>query len=478
MIHDTVAAYFEARREEITARLARLTEIPSVASAAEEGKPFGGEVDSALLLAEALFREEGFPTERAPGGEYLLASFGEGERTLGIFAHADVVPAGDGWEVTAPFSPLLRDGLLIARGAEDNKAGVIAALYLFMVARDLLPPLGVRLLAFVGGNEETGMLDIAAFLSAHKVPDVSLVPDNDPPLSLGEKGRAEGWLVSPPVFSDVLDFTGGHAYNVVLDAATVTLRYSEALLSSLLALSAGREDLLITPLHEEGTIRLRAKGKAAHASRPEGSRNAAAVAAELLSRSDVLSPDERAALTAASFFLSDPFGGTLGIAGEDGPFGRRTAASGMVRMRGRRLYLSEDIRYGAGVLWEKELCPSLLDALSDEDFELYLVSAHDGFDIGENDPLVAGLLAAYTRVVGDSAAPYYSGGGTYARHLPRAFSMGLSVPGVGALPEEVLGAGHGQIHGADEAISVDSFLAALRVLSEYVTTCAEYMKNE
>ncbi len=477
MIRDEVTAYFEARRDELTARLARLTEIPSLSAPAEEGKPFGREVDRALSLAEELFKEEGFSTVRAAGGEYVLASFGEGDRTVGIFAHADVVPAGEGWEVTEPFSPVVKDGLLVARGAEDNKGGIVAALYLLMALRDLLPPPHVRFLVFVGGNEESGMLDISAFLASHAAPDVSLVPDNDPPLSLGEKGRAECWLVSPPVFTDILDFRGGNAYNVVLDTATVTLSYTEALLASLEGLCAGREDVTLSHQADEGVIRLTAKGRAAHASQPEGSRNAAAVAADLLSFSDALSPDERAALTAASLYLSDPFGGTLGISGEDGTFGRRTAASGMVRLYEGRLYLSEDIRYGAEVSWE-DLCPSLLDALEEEDFELVLGSAHDGFDTREGDALAEGLLSAYERVVGTAASPYRSGGGTYARHLPRAFSMGLSVPGVGALPEEILGKGHGMIHGPDEAISIDSFLAALRVLYEYAVTCAEYIKNE
>lgn len=478
MIKDAVTAYFNARREEMTERLAALCAIPSVRGEAEEDAPFGKEVDRALRAAEQLFSEEGFATERAPGGEYVLASFGEGERTLGIFAHADVVPAGDGWRMTEPFTPVLRDGLLIARGATDNKAGIISALYLLMAVRDLLPPLGVRLLVFVGGNEESGMRDVAAFRARHPAPDVSLVPDNDPPFSLGEKGRAEGWLVSPPVFTDLLDFSGGNAFNVVLDSATATLAYSEALLTSLHAVCEGREDVALAASPEEGVIRLTAKGRPAHASSPEGSVNAAAVAAGLLSRLDVLTSDERAALAAAALFLSDPFGGTLGIAGEEGAFGRRTAASGMVRLSDRRLYLSEDIRYGATALWEADICPPLLEALADEEYELLLGSAENGFDLGDEHPLAARLLSAYTRAVGAPAVPYRSGGATYARHLPTAFSIGLSVPGVGPCLAEILGEGHGSCHQADEALSIETHLAALRVLYEFVVEAVDYLKNE
>ena len=109
--------------------------------APQEGMPYGIGVDTALRAAEAMFREDGFATERDPEGRYFLATYGEGERTLGLFAHADVVPAGDGWTLTAPFEPLRRDGLLIARGADDNKTGIISSLYLLRAVRELSLPL-------------------------------------------------------------------------------------------------------------------------------------------------------------------------------------------------------------------------------------------------------------------------------------------------------------------------------------------------
>lgn len=473
-----ITEYLNAHRAEIVAHLASLCAIPSVEGAPEEGKPFGIEVARALSLAEEMFREEGFLTERDPEGRYVLASFGEGERTVGIFAHADVVPAGEGWRVTEPFAPAERDGFLVARGAEDNKGGIVAALYLLKALRDLAIPLDSRILVFIGGNEETGMRDVPAFLAAHGAPAVSLVPDNDPPLSLGEKGRAEGWLVSPPLLSDVLDFVGGSAYNVVLDRATVTLLYSEALYASLSSLAEGDERVELSADPETERITLTAHGRAAHASHPDGSLNAAAVAAGLLSSSSALSADERGVLAAASIFLSDPFGDTLGIAGEDGPFGRRTAVSGMVRMRDGRLFLSQDIRYGSMTSWE-ELSPDLYDTVEGEEWDFLLGSAKDGFDLGDGDPLAEALLATYRRVTGIAdAAPYRSGGGTYARLLPRAFSIGLTVPGLSPSPETVFGEGHGSVHAPDEAIGIDGYLAALRVLAEYVVTVDGFLKNE
>ena len=265
---------------------------------------------------------------------------------------------------------------------------------------------------------------------------------------------------------------------MVLDRVRVTLLYSEPLLASLIGLTEGREELSLSADPEAGRIYLDARGRSAHAAAPAGSVNAAAVAAELLASSEALSVDERGVLASAALFLSDPYGGTLGIAGRDGPFGGRTAVNGMVRVRGGRLLLSEDIRYGIPATFA-ELYPAIAENVEAEDWEAHLVSEGDGYDVGDADPLAEVLLASYRRLTGvTDAKPYRSGGGTYARHLPRAFSHGLTVPGIGPSPAAILGEGHGDPHRPDECIPVESYLAAMRILIEYAQVAADFVNNE
>ncbi|WP_292660108.1 succinyl-diaminopimelate desuccinylase [Nitratifractor sp.] len=57
---------------------------------------------------------------------FLSRKFGEGEH-LCFAGHVDVVPPGEGWE-SDPFVPLIRDGEIVARGAQDMKSGVAAFL--------------------------------------------------------------------------------------------------------------------------------------------------------------------------------------------------------------------------------------------------------------------------------------------------------------------------------------------------------------
>ena len=46
---------------------------------------------------------------------------------LDILAHVDVVPAGDGWSVTEPFVPLIKDGKLCGFGTCDDKGPAVSS---------------------------------------------------------------------------------------------------------------------------------------------------------------------------------------------------------------------------------------------------------------------------------------------------------------------------------------------------------------
>jgi succinyl-diaminopimelate desuccinylase len=55
---------------------------------------------------------------------FLTKKFGKGKH-LCFAGHVDVVPSGEGWE-SNPFVPMIRDGMIYARGSQDMKSGVAA----------------------------------------------------------------------------------------------------------------------------------------------------------------------------------------------------------------------------------------------------------------------------------------------------------------------------------------------------------------
>ena len=65
-------------------------------------------------------------------------------------------------------------------------------------------------------------------------------------------------------------------------------------------------------------------------------------------------------------------------------------------------------------------------------------------------------------------------GGTYARKLENAFSIGTFIPRESALK---MPDGHGGPHQCDEMIDIEGFFMALRVLVHYVLACDELINE-
>ena len=159
--------YVQEHTREIIDTLKELVRIPSVRGAAEKHAPFGKECARMLEHIRDLYDKNGFKTELNRDGGYLLSYFGKGEKSLGLFAHSDVVRVSDDWVHTKPFEPIEKDGYIIGRGAWDDKAAVVISLYCAKMLSELNIPFDSRLVMFTGSNEETGMEDMDNYLGAY-----------------------------------------------------------------------------------------------------------------------------------------------------------------------------------------------------------------------------------------------------------------------------------------------------------------------
>ena len=189
--------------------------------------------------------------------------------TIGIWAHLDVVEEGEGWEYE-PYDPVVKDGYLIGRGAQDNKGPAVAMLYVMRCIRDLELVMKHDICLFVGCDEERGMADLEYYGSRYPFPALSMIADCGFPVCYGEKGILEGWAAAAHPFSaDVVDLYGGSAGNIIPDRAVLVLRDRPELEEQI-----GRLPENLRAEREEGLIRITARGTSRHSAFPEGSVNA------------------------------------------------------------------------------------------------------------------------------------------------------------------------------------------------------------
>lgn len=462
-----IDTYLAAHREEIVQTLMGLIRIPSVKSEPEPHAPFGENCAAALEAAHKLYEREGLETKKTDS--YALAYYGNGTHTLGVFAHADVVPvnAAD-WTVCAPFEPVVRDGFVYGRGSDDNKSGVVASLYAVKMLRELGLPFDGKLLLYTGSNEESGMADMTEFVNNEPMPDISLVPDGGYPFSYGEKSILRLYLTSKTAFREILDVTGGKAANMVLDRADARIIDKPELFDELNRIAAA-DDRITVDKADDG-ITVTAKGVASHAAHPEDGVNALGILAEVLEKCQHLCEHDRTIFGRVSALLADCNGASLGVPLTDPVFGALTAANGVVRTESGKPSLSFDVRFGSAATCEEVLAK--LKQHTSDDWKAENIRATDGFLLDVNGEAPKRILEVYRTVSGQrDAVPFLMGGGTYARHLKNAYSVGTAAWYKCKSP--VLPKGHGGAHQSDEFLCIDAFLEAIKILTATIVECGE-----
>ncbi|WP_456482402.1 M20 family metallopeptidase [Methanopyrus sp.] len=145
----------------------------------------GEEHEMVRLMTEVL-DEHGVPYEVDEAGNILAGDLSG----LVLNAHLDTVPPGDGWEVTDPFDPVIRNGKLYGRGAADCKGGLAAATAAVVQGHYEGVPMG--LLATVGeessNEEDNGTLYVCRTRGLEARAGIVCEP-TDGRVHVGDRGR-------------------------------------------------------------------------------------------------------------------------------------------------------------------------------------------------------------------------------------------------------------------------------------------------
>lgn len=171
--------------------------------------PPGNNYDQMVYYLENEFKKLNFFCERVlvPEEEWsqipyllegdrinLVAKKEEGKKPVAIYAHMDVVPIGEGWDVD-PFAGTVKEGKIYGRGASDTK-GSIASL---LVALEIIREFGIEskfdIHCLLCTDEEMGMYPGVYYLAREGyIPDgpmISIDGTQDPLIWLGSSGTID-----------------------------------------------------------------------------------------------------------------------------------------------------------------------------------------------------------------------------------------------------------------------------------------------
>lgn len=443
-----VENWIDRHEDALISDVRRVVSFNSVSSLpAGPGMPFGKECRAVLDCVGKICSGFGFPFTDMEG--YIgYADAGEGEETLGILTHLDVVPAGEGWS-SDPFAANVVDGSMIGRGVLDDKGPAICAIYALAAVKNAGIPFKRKVRIIFGCDEEKNMRCLNHYLSNEKVPDVSFAPDAEYPLVNAEKNIFHAQYGKK--YRSNVKLTAGTVINAVPAKAQAVLPVE----ADVVAQAAGNSPwFCFEPA--EGGVKATAQGISAHAALPESGINAIQRMLGVLTKLPLPEEDARTARMLWDSFQMEYTGESAGFMPGSGV----TLNLGLINWDETGFTVDIDMRAPIEVTEEEILqkldrCFQTIGAVRNwSDFS-------KGYHMPEDSELVQALLSVYRKRTGDMTPPKQLGSGTYARHLKNTVAFG---------PERSNRVS--RIHMADEAVPVDDLLEDTKMIADAIIALA------
>ncbi|MDO4422134.1 MAG: Sapep family Mn(2+)-dependent dipeptidase [Eubacteriales bacterium] len=361
---------------------------------------------------------------------------------IGIVCHLDVVPAGDGWN-TSPFELTLKDGILYGRGIVDDKGPACASYFAMkrLMASGFVPSKRIRLI--LGTDEERTCSCVETYAELGEIPSFAITPDAEFPVIYAEKGILHVKIVNSS--PSTLKAEGGSAANMVPASCSCTI---------------------------DG-VEYSAKGKMAHASKPELGVNAIF---ELIKQLDTASVDYSnsplLSFISKEIVYSSPEEYTgCSITDESGNV---TANPSVLNCSDSGESLVIDIR--CPVTYKmSDIVAKLSDTAKSYGLTVEVLNQMDPLYKSKDLPQIALLteiwksnMPSYSgykpEYLSEYTEPIAIGGGTYARHMPNTIAFGIQAP----WQED-------QCHQANECRALSDFETDIKVMTEAIMGLSEYL---
>ncbi|WP_410481244.1 dipeptidase [Pseudomonas plecoglossicida] len=411
-------------------------------------------------------------------------SLGSGKQVIGLHAHADVVPVNpDNWKLADgtrldPFKVTLVGDRMYGRGTEDDKNGIVVAMYALKVAKDENLPLARQFKLLIDTTEETSGDAIPYYFERNPTPDYNLALDGGYPVVIAEKGYGTVMAsfskrAATGKGAEIVNLTGGLATNQIPTTSVATLTTDTPAKLAAQLQKAGTEyvkrnggDFSIDAKADGKQVLLTVTGVSAHSSEPESGVNPVARMLGFINGLGQQVPLKHNHFTDAARYAADNWGldylgNKLGVAFKDPFMGPLTASLTFVGVDDKGLKLAVNLRIPKG-----KAIATIKDELADK-LGKWTQHSHTSvaFDYSLDEPMyrnpegewVKALLAVASENLGMKHEFGTSAGATSVHDLPNGVQFGLAMP-------EVKYTGHND----NEFKTVEQFMLDLQIVSEMV----------
>ncbi|MBE8593410.1 dipeptidase [Pseudomonas sp. MAFF 301449] len=413
---------------------------------------------------------------------YEISLAGSGDEVVGIHAHADVVPVTpenwvlkDGTQLD-PFKVTLIGDRMYGRGTEDDKNGIVVAMYAMKVIKEEKLPLARNFKLLVDTTEETSGDAIPYYFERNPTPQYNLALDGGYPVVIAEKGYGTVMATFPRrkgegKGAEIIAMTGGMATNQIPSVSVATFVSEKPA-----ELAANLQDAGTAYAKRNGgdfdvsakvvgkDVKLTVTAVSAHSSEPESGVNPVARMLELIHSVDGKIALKHNHITDAARYASDNWGldylgGKLGVGFSDDFMGPLTTSLTFVGLDDNAFKLAVNLRVPKGKSPEKlkaEIAEKLSawDKKSKVNVDFTYSVAEPMFRNPEGE-WVKALLAVASENLGMEHKFGTSAGATSVHELPNGVQFGLARP-------EVKYTGHTD----NEFKTVDQFLLDLQIVTE------------
>lgn len=383
-------------------------------------------------------------------GQTLVVAIGQGPSKLGLITHADVQPANPAMWQQNPFQldEQTEPGRWYARGSEDDKGPIAAALYALKTLQDNLKQVErVELIIYLA--EESDWSALKVYAKEYPQAPINLALDSEFPVVTAEKGWGNltlGFHASPVTSTadttrpDIQLIRGGAFSSQIPEQALAVAQslspQQKQLIQSRLRQMESHNTVSFTFTDSDELSYITVVGRSAHSSKPHEGINALSHLVHALAIIDWQPSPESALVN----FIHNQF--ALGFNAEafgtvafNHPFmGSLTFSPTLLNYQNEQLTLTMNLRIPLGkelATLEQEIRAELSHWQTQTEYPLEIqdLTLSEPYHLPQA-PQVQTLLDLYARQMQQSdAAPVAIGGATNARLFPNTVGFGPSFPG-------------------------------------------------